>query len=72
MELWILFGTFTLLLLIGTPIAFCLGISAVATVLYMGVPPLVVFQQMNSGMSVFAMMAMSRQIDQPAIYSRSD
>jgi tripartite ATP-independent transporter DctM subunit len=57
MELWILFGTFTLLLLIGTPIAFCLGISAVATVLYMGVPPLVVFQQMNSGMNVFAMMA---------------
>ncbi|MFK8252880.1 TRAP transporter large permease [Ancylobacter terrae] len=53
----ILFGTFTLLMLIGTPIAFCLGISSLATVLYLGLPPIVVFQQMNSGMSVFAMMA---------------
>ncbi|UXN61241.1 TRAP transporter large permease [Phyllobacterium zundukense] len=57
MELWILFGTFTLLMLIGTPIAFCLGVSSFATVLYMGLPPLVVFQRMNSGMSVFSMLA---------------
>jgi tripartite ATP-independent transporter DctM subunit len=57
MELWILFGTFTLLMLIGTPIAFCLGVSSLATVLYMGLPPLVVFQRMNSGMSVFSMLA---------------
>ncbi|UHS59103.1 TRAP transporter large permease [Agrobacterium vaccinii] len=57
MELWILFGCFTLLMLIGTPIAFCLGISSLATVIYMGLPPLVVFQRMNSGMSVFSMLA---------------
>lgn len=57
MELWILFGSFTLLMLIGTPIAFCLGISSLATVVYMGLPPLVVFQRMNSGMSVFSMLA---------------
>lgn len=57
MELWILFGTFALLMLIGTPIAFCLGISSLATVIYMGLPPLVVFQRMNSGMSVFSMLA---------------
>ena len=57
MELWILFGSFTLLMLIGTPIAFCLGISSLATVAYMGLPPLVVFQRMNSGMSVFSMLA---------------
>ncbi|MBW8299768.1 MAG: TRAP transporter large permease [Hydrogenophaga sp.] len=57
MELWILFGTFTFLMLIGTPIAFCLGVSSLATVLYMGLPPLVVFQRMNSGMSVFSMLA---------------
>ncbi len=57
MELWILFGTFTLLMLIGTPIAFCLGVSSLATVLYMCLPPLVVFQRMNSGMSVFSMLA---------------
>ena len=57
MELWILFGGFTLLMLIGMPIAFCLGIASLATVLYMGLPPVVVFQQINSGMNAFAMMA---------------
>lgn len=57
MELWVLFGVFALLLLIGVPVAFCLGIASVATVAYMGLPPVVVFQQMNSGMNAFAMMA---------------
>jgi len=57
MELWILFGVFALLLLIGVPVAFCLGIASVATVAYMDLPPVVVFQQMNSGMNHFAMMA---------------
>ncbi|HEY5820257.1 MAG TPA: TRAP transporter large permease [Mesorhizobium sp.] len=57
MELWILFGAFTLLMLIGTPIAFCLGVASFATVLYMGLPPLVVFQRLNSGMSVFSLLA---------------
>ncbi|RWX78547.1 TRAP transporter large permease [Neorhizobium lilium] len=57
MAYTILFGVFTLLMLIGMPIAFCLGIASLATVLYMGLPPIVVFQQMNSGMNVFAMMA---------------
>ncbi|CAN7375381.1 TRAP transporter large permease [Neorhizobium sp. LjRoot104] len=53
----ILFGSFAFLMLIGMPIAFCLGIASFATVLYMGLPPIVVFQQLNSGMNVFAMMA---------------
>jgi tripartite ATP-independent transporter DctM subunit len=57
MATTILFGTFTLLMLIGTPIAFCLGVASFATILYMGLPPLVVFQQMNSGMSVFTLLA---------------
>ncbi len=57
MELWILFGTFTFLLLIGTPVAFCLGASSFATVLYLGLPPVVVFQRLNSGVSVFVLMA---------------
>ncbi|MCA3265668.1 MAG: TRAP transporter large permease [Azospirillum sp.] len=56
-ELWILFGVFTATMLVGMPIAFCLGIASVATVVHMGVPPVVVFQQMNSGMNAFAMMA---------------
>ena len=57
MELWVLFGTFTVLLLIGTPVAFCLGVSSFATIAYIGLPPLVVFQRLNSGVSVFALMA---------------
>jgi tripartite ATP-independent transporter DctM subunit len=53
----ILFGVFTLLMFIGTPIAFCLGAASFAAILYMGLPPLVIFQQMNSGMSVFTLLA---------------
>jgi tripartite ATP-independent transporter DctM subunit len=53
----ILFGVFTLLMLIGTPIAFCLGAASFAAILYIGLPPLVIFQQMNSGMSVFTLLA---------------
>ncbi|SHM39134.1 TRAP transporter large permease [Roseibium suaedae] len=57
MEVWVLFGTFVFLLLIGTPVAFCLGASSLATVVYLGLPPVVVFQRLNSGVSVFALMA---------------
>lgn len=57
MELWILFGTFIFLLLIGTPVAFCLGAASLATIIYLGLPPVVVFQRLNSGVSVFALMA---------------
>ena len=57
MALFVLFGTFTFLLLIGTPVAFCLGVASFATILYIGLPPVVVFQQLNSGISVFALMA---------------
>jgi tripartite ATP-independent transporter DctM subunit len=57
MEMTILFGSFTLLLLMGVPVAFCLGLSSLATVLYMGIPPVVVFQQLSTGMNAFAMLA---------------
>ena len=57
MELWVLFGTFTVLLLIGTPVAFCLGVSSFATIAYIGLPPVVVFQRLNSGISIFALLA---------------
>jgi len=57
MELYVLFGTFVFLLLIGTPVAFCLGVSSFVTIAYLGLPPVVVFQRLNSGVSVFALMA---------------
>ncbi|MGV8831182.1 MAG: TRAP transporter large permease [Devosia sp.] len=57
MEYLILFGVFVSLMLVGTPIAFCLGISSFATVAYLGLPPVVVFQRLNSGVSLFTLMA---------------
>lgn len=57
MELWVLFGSFVGLLVLGTPIAFCLAISSLATILYMGLPPVIVVQRMNSGVSAFALLA---------------
>ncbi len=57
MEYWVLFGTFSVLLVVGAPVAFSLGISSLATVMYLGMPPLIVFQRMASGMNVFALMA---------------
>jgi len=57
MELWILFGSFAVLLLIGTPVAYCLGAASLLTVLYMDLPAIVVFQRMNSGVSGFSLMA---------------
>ncbi|MGL4325166.1 MAG: TRAP transporter large permease [Beijerinckiaceae bacterium] len=57
MDIAILFGSFAALLLMGVPVAFCLGLSSLATVLYMGIPPVVIFQQMSTGMNAFAMLA---------------
>jgi tripartite ATP-independent transporter DctM subunit len=38
-------------------VAFCLGVASFATIVYIGLPPVVVFQRLNSGVSVFALMA---------------
>ncbi|MGL4438469.1 MAG: TRAP transporter large permease [Bosea sp. (in: a-proteobacteria)] len=57
MEMIVLFGSFAVLLLMGVPVAFCLGLSSLVTVLYMGIPPVVVFQQMSTGMNAFSMLA---------------
>jgi len=57
MELTILFGSFVLLLFLGVPIAVCLAGSSMITILYMDLPPMIVFQRMAAGMNVFALMA---------------
>jgi tripartite ATP-independent transporter DctM subunit len=72
MEPVVLFGTFTILLLIGTPVAFCLGAASLATVLYMGLPPVIVFQRLNSGVSIFALMAIPFFIFAGEIMVRGD
>lgn len=57
MTLAILFGTFLVALIIGIPVAFALGLASLATVLFLDLPPLIVFQRMGAGMNVFALMA---------------
>ena len=57
MELTILFGSFALLLALGLPVAICLGLSSLATLLYLDIPLIVAFQRMAAGIDVFALMA---------------
>src|ERR687889_1461044 len=57
MALTILSIVFVLCLLLGVPVAFSIGISAVATILYEGLPLAVIFQQMTSGMNAFSFLA---------------
>lgn len=57
MELLVLFLTFVVLLAIGTPIAFCIGVSTFAAILYMGLPPVVVFQRLTAGVTISSLMA---------------
>lgn len=57
MALSILCISFTLLLLMGVPVAFSIGLSSLATLLYEGLPMAVGFQQMISGMNPFSFLA---------------
>jgi tripartite ATP-independent transporter DctM subunit len=56
-ELTVLAISFTLLLLIGVPVAFAIGLASVATILVAGLPVAVVFQKMVGGMQVFSFLA---------------
>ena len=53
----ILLGTFLFMLFIRIPIAFALGLSSMFTAFYLGLSPMVVVQQMVSGISSFSLMA---------------
>ena len=57
MELTVLAASFTVLLLIGVPVAFAIGLSSIATILVAGLPVAVVFQKMVGGMQVFSFLA---------------
>ena len=57
MELWIMCGSFVLLLLLGVPVAFAIGLASVATVLAADLPMAIVFQKMVGGMQVFSFLA---------------
>ncbi|ART64314.1 TRAP transporter large permease [Kushneria marisflavi] len=57
MGLIILFGVFAIGLVIGAPVAFAVGLAAVTTFLYEGLPLFVGFQRILSGISVFSLLA---------------
>lgn len=57
MALIILSLTFLGLLILGVPVAFAIGLSSIATILYEGLPLAVVFQRMSSGMNIFSFLA---------------
>ena len=57
MGLALLFGLFFFGLIVGVPVAFALGIAAVATFVYEGFPLFVAFQRILSGISVYSLLA---------------
>jgi tripartite ATP-independent transporter DctM subunit len=57
MELAILFGVFMLLLVLGVPVAFSIAAATLATVAYLGLPPIVVVQQVAAGFSKVSLLA---------------
>ena len=57
LELWVMCGSFVLLLLLGVPVAFSIGLASVATVLAADLPMAIVFQKMVGGMQIFSFLA---------------
>lgn len=57
MGLAILLGLFLLSLLAGIPVAFAMAISALAAFSYEGFPLLIAFQRINSGVTIFSLLA---------------
>lgn len=57
MGLFILLGLFGFSIAIGVPVAFAIGLSAVAAFAYEGLPLLIAFQRIGSGISVFSLLA---------------
>ena len=57
MELGFLVGLLVLLLVIGVPVAFALGLASLATFVLLDIPLVVAFQRMAAGMNIFALMA---------------
>ncbi len=55
--LYLIIGIFVLGVVAGVPVAFTLGIAALAGFLWEGLNPAVAFQQMAAGMSIFSLLA---------------
>ncbi len=57
MGLLVLLGFFALTVVIGVPVAFALGIAAIAAFAFEGLPLMIGFQRIISGINVFSLMA---------------
>jgi tripartite ATP-independent transporter DctM subunit len=57
MELTVLAASFALLLILGVPVAFAIGLSSVLTIMVAGLPVALVFQKMVGGMQIFSFLA---------------
>lgn len=57
MGLLILLAMFAVCVVIGMPVAFALGVAAVCAFFYEGLPMMIAFQRIISGISIFSLMA---------------
>ncbi len=57
MGLLILIVVFAVCVVIGLPVAFALGVAAISSFLYEGLPMMIAFQRIISGISIFSLMA---------------
>lgn len=57
MGLLILLGVFAICVIIGMPVAFAIGVAAVSAFAFEGLPVMIAFQRIISGISIFALMA---------------
>ena len=57
MGLFILLAVFAICVVIGLPVAFALGVAAVSAFIYEGLPMMIAFQRIISGISIFSLMA---------------
>ena len=56
MDIALLFGTFTITLVLGIPVAVCLGLASAAYLLVNGMPLVVIPQKMFAGIDVFVLL----------------
>lgn len=57
MGLAVLLGLFAFCVVIGVPVAFALGVAAVAAFIFEGLPAMIGFQRIISGINIFSLMA---------------
>ena len=57
MGLFILIVIFSICVVIGLPVAFALGVAAISAFVYEGLPLMIAFQRIISGISIFSLMA---------------